>query len=66
MRRFWIVPVLLAAVIAPGCSTMTKTPSERAHTYRRIDDIERRQFAEDFDAAFLQDHPSRLTQWQTR
>jgi hypothetical protein len=58
--------ILLSAVVLGGCQTVTSDPTQETQKYSRIADLNRRMLADDMDAFWLLDKPSRLSRWNVR
>lgn len=64
MLRAIVLSLLISAgVFLTGCQTMARDEEQQVRKYSRISDVNRRLLAEDVDAIFLLDRPSRLTHW---
>lgn len=69
MRRNLLTSVLVLAslgLLIGGCTTLVRSPAERAHMIRVVEDYDAKLIVEDMDTFLLQNHPTRLTRWHVR
>ena len=71
MTRVTLLAVFACALLVSaigGCATptLTKSPHDHAHQWRKVERRDRLAINEDIDFVLLTDRPSRLTRWHDR
>ncbi|MBN1435852.1 MAG: hypothetical protein JW936_02150 [Sedimentisphaerales bacterium] len=67
MNKAIIAFLLIALVFCTvGCQTPSRDSEQSIQQYSRIAEINRRMLAEDMEAFWLLDRPSRLSRWNMR
>lgn len=61
-----LLGMVLITMGVSGCATLTESGKERAHVAGKVQEYNVYLFNEEFDAFWLIDTPSRLSQWTIR